>query len=136
MHLNPHLSFNGECEVAFRFYEKCLGGKIALMLTYGDSPLADQTPPELHNKILHADLALGEQRLTGGDVPPESYQAPRGFSISLQIEDAGETDRIFEELAEGGVVQLPIQETFWALRFGMVVDRFGIPWMINCGKPA
>jgi PhnB protein len=135
MQLNPHLSFNGECEAAFRFYASCLGGHITLMLTYGDSPLAGQTPHELHNKILHAELAFSGQRLTGADVPPESYQVPQGFSVSLQIENAGEADRIFEALADRGAVQFPIQETFWALRFGMMVDRFGTPWMINCGKP-
>jgi PhnB protein len=136
MQLNPHLAFNGQCEAAFKFYEKCLGGKITFLMTYGDSPVAEQTPPGRRTKILHATVALGDDRLTGADVSPESYQKPQGFSVSLQIGDAAEADRIFKALAENGAVQMPIQETFWALRFGMLVDQFGTPWIINCGKPA
>jgi PhnB protein len=136
MQLNPHLAFNGQCEAAFKFYEKCLGGKITFMMTYGDSPVAEQTPPGRHTKILHATLALGDDRLTGADVSPESYQKPQGFSVTLQIVDAAEADRIFKALAENGTIQMPVQETFWALRFGMLLDQFGTPWIVNCGKPA
>lgn len=135
MQLNPHLAFNGQCEAAFTFYEKCLGGKITFMMTYGDSPLAEQTPSEWHTKILHATVALGDHRLTGADALAGNYQKPQGFSVSLQIRDAVEAERIFQALAEKGEVQVPLQETFWALRFGMLVDRFGTPWMVNCGKP-
>ena len=134
MHLEPHLSFNGQCEVAFKFYEKCLGGKISLMLTYGDSPLAGQTPPHRRNQILHGVLLLGEQRLTGSDAPPEHYQKPQGFTLTLNLDDVARAERIFTELAEKGTVEMPLQETFWALRFGVVVDQFGMPWEINCGK--
>jgi len=136
MKLNPHLAFNGQCEAAFKFYEKCLGGKIAVMMTYGDSPMAEQMPPAWRGKIVHATVALGDQRLTGGDVPPESYQKPRGFSVLVNVDNAAEADRIFTTLAEKGAVEMPIQETFWALRFGMLVDQFGTPWLIQCGKPA
>ena len=135
MQLNPHLSFNGQCEAAFKFYEKCLHGKIITLMTYGDSPMAEQTPAAWHGKIIHATFALGDQRLTGADVTVESYRKPQGFSVLLNIGDATEADRIFKALAENGVVLMPIQETFWALRFGMLVDQFGTPWMINCGKP-
>jgi PhnB protein len=135
MRLNPHLAFNGQCEAAFRFYETCLGGQVVMMMTYGDSPLAEQTPPDWRGKVLHATFTLGDHVLTGADAPPEGYQKPQGFSVLLNFEeaDAAEADRIFAALAEGGTVQMPIQETFWALRFGMLVDRFGTPWMINCG---
>jgi len=136
MRVNPHLSFNGQCEAAFTFYEKCLGGKITFMMTYGDSPLAEQTPAERRTKILHATLSVGDDRLTGGDAPAESYQKPQGFSVSLQIRDAAEADRVFKVLEEKGAIQMPMQETFWALRFGMLVDQFGTPWIISCGKPA
>ena len=136
MQLNPHLTFNGECEAAFKFYEKCLGGKVVIMMTHGDSPLAEQTPPDWRQKIIHATFALGDRVLTGADAPPERYQKPQGFSVSLNVGDAAEADRIFKTLAEKGVVQMPVQETFWALRFGMLVDQYGTPWMINCGKPA
>lgn len=136
MQLNPHLSFKGQCEAAFRFYEKCLGGKIVMMMTYGDSPMAEQTPPAQRKKIIHASLSLGDQRLTGADVSPESYRKPQGFSVMLDIAAATDADRIFKILAENGSVQIRIQGTFWALRWGMLVDQFGTPWMINCGKPA
>src|ERR1700756_948822 len=134
MQLNPYLSFNGQCESAFKFYEKCLGGKILFMMTYGDSPMAEQTPPGWRNKILHATFAVGDDRLTGADALPETYQKPQGFSVTLSIGAPAEADRVFALLSEKGEVQLPIQETFWALRFGMLVDQFGTPWMINCGK--
>jgi PhnB protein len=135
MQLNPHLGFNGQCEAAFKFYEKCLRGKIVTLMTFGDSPMAEQMPSAWRGKIIHATVAMGDQRLTGGDVPPESYQKPQGFYVLLNVGDAAEADRIFKALAENGVVQMPVQQTFWALRFGMLVDQFGTPWMINCGKP-
>ena len=135
MKLNPYLTFNGQCESALKFYEKCLGGKILMMMTYGDSPMAKQMPPDWRTKIIHATFALTDQALGAADVFPESYQKPQGFSITLNIDAAEEADRIFKMLSEKGTVQMPVQETFWALRFGMFVDQFGTPWMINCGKP-
>lgn len=136
MQLNPHLEFNGQCEAAFKFYEKCLGGKIVFMLTYGESPMAEETPLAWRKKIIHATFALGDQRLSGADATPDRYQKPQGISVMLNIGAPAEADRIFKTLSEKGEVQMPIQETFWALRFGMLVDQFGTPWMINCGKPA
>ncbi len=136
MQWNPHLAFNGQCEAGFKFYEKCLGGKIVFMMTYGDSPMAEQMPADWSKKIIHATLALGDQRLTGADEPADSYKKPQGFSVSLNIGAVAEAERIFHALSENGTVQMPLQETFWALRFGTLVDQFGTPWMINCGKPA
>jgi PhnB protein len=136
MRLNPHLTFNGQCEAAFQFYEKCLGGKIVMMMTYGDAPIAEQTMPDWRKKVIHATFALGDHVLTGADTPPESYQKPQGFSVLLHIGDAAEAELIFKALAEKGTVQIPLEETFWALRFGTLVDQFGTPWLINCGKPA
>jgi PhnB protein len=134
--VQPYLFFDGQCEVAFRFYEQCLGGKIEAMITHGDSPIADQVPAERHNKILHARLVVGAQLLMGSDSPPEHYEKPQGFSVSLNIDDPVEAERIFQALAEKGAVRLPLQQTFWAARFGMLADQFGIPWMINCEKGA
>jgi PhnB protein len=136
MKLNAYLSFNGQCEAAFKLYEECLGGKITFMMTWGDSPMAGETPPEWSKKIMHVTLALGDSLLQGADASPESYQKPQGIAMSLQLADPAEAERIFKTLSEGGVVQMPLQETFWALRFGMLVDQFGTPWMINCEKPA
>ncbi len=134
MRATPHLSFNGLCEAAFGFYERCFGAGRVTMIRYGDSPMADEAPPEWRDKILHATLASGDLLLMGGDVLPGQYEAPKGFAILLGLDDAAEADRIFQALAEAGTVQVPLQETFWSARFGVVVDRFGVPWEINCGK--
>jgi PhnB protein len=136
MKLNPYLFFNGECEAAFKFYEQCLSGKIDAMMTYEGSPMAEETPTELHHKIMHAQLNVGDMVLMGSDTLPEHFITPQGFSVSLQFNDVSEAERIFHALAENGTVQMPLQETFWAARFGMLVDRFGTPWMINCDLPA
>jgi PhnB protein len=136
MQLNPYLNFNGQCEAAFKFYEKSLGGKIEAMFTHAGTPAEQQTPPEWRDKILHARLTIGDNILMASDAPPDCYEEPKGFSVSLQINDPKEAERIFYALAENGKVQMAIQETFWATRFGMLVDQFGIPWMINCEKPA
>ena len=133
MDLNPciNLSFDGQCEAAFKFYERCMNGRITFMLTYGDSPMAGAAPPEWSGKIAHATLAIGNTRLQGSDPAPGAYESPRGFCIMLQP-DERDADRLFADLAEGGTVQVPLQQTFWAARFGMLRDRFGIPWAINC----
>jgi PhnB protein len=136
MKLNTYLSFNDECEAAFKFYAQCLGGKIDAMMTYGESPMAEQTPPEKLDKIMHASLMVGDTVLMGSDAPPQFFEKPQGFSVSLIFDDAVEAERIFNALAENGTVQMQLQETFWAARFGMLVDRFGTPWMINCDLPA
>jgi len=132
MQLNPYLTFNGQCEAAFKFYEKVLGGKIEAMMTYGGSPMADQTQPEWRNKIMHARMTVGDKMLMASDAPPDRYEAMKGIMVTLGIDEPGEAERIFHALSENGTVQMPIQETFWARRFGMLVDQFGTPWMINC----
>jgi PhnB protein len=134
MQLSTNLTFNGQCEAAFKFYEKCLGGKIQTMMTWGDSPMGDQVPSEWRDKIIHTSLIVGESALLGADAPPDRYEQPRGFSVTIGLDDPAEAERIFNALAENGTVQMPLQKTFWAARFGMVVDRFGMPWMVNCGQ--
>ncbi|MGH9728404.1 MAG: VOC family protein [Candidatus Acidiferrales bacterium] len=132
MQLNPYLHFKGQCEEAFKFYEKSLGGKIAAMITHEGTPAESHVPAEWRKKIMHARLAVGEEVLMGSDVPPEHYHEPKGFSVTLSVKQAAEADRLFQALSEGAKVTMPIQETFWSVRFGMLVDKFGIPWMINC----
>ena len=97
--------------------------------------MAGQAPPGWAKKILHARLSSGDGVLEGCDAMPGQYKNPQSFCVMLKPKDAAEAERIFSALAEDGTVQLPIAETFWALRFGMVVDRFGVPWFINCEKP-
>jgi len=134
MTLNPHISFGGQCEAALTFYERCFGGKIVYMLTWGDSPMAKEVPPEWHKKIYHATLAIGANELAGGDLPPGQYERPAGFQILLGIDDPEEAERIFRALADNGTVKMPLQKTFWAARFGVLVDQFGVPWGVNCGE--
>ncbi len=132
MQSNPYLFFNGECEAAFNFYEQCLGGKIIAKMTYGESPMADQTPPELINRIMHTQLTIGNIVLMGADAPPDMFEKPQGFYVNLQFDNIEDGELIFNALAENGTVRMPFQETFWTKRFAMLVDRFGTPWMINC----
>ncbi len=134
MHLNPYLSFNGQCEAAFQFYQQCLGGKITAMFPHEGTPAEVHVPANWRKKIMHAQLVMDGQILMGADTPPEHYEQPRGFSVTAGITDAKEAERVFHALAEGGSVKMPIAETFWAERFGMLVDRYGIPWMVNCEK--
>ena len=134
MQIAAHLIFDGRCEEAFNFYAQCLGGKIASMVPHRGSPAESHTPPEWLDKIMHARLVAGDQVLMGMDARPDHYKQPQGFMVTLQLKDAATSERIFNELSKDGKVQMPLQETFWAARFGMLVDRFGIPWMVNCEK--
>lgn len=130
MRVDPYLTFGGHCADAFRFYEQVLGGKLDIQ-THGESPMADQVPASWRDAVLHARLDLGDAVLMGSDRPPDDHQAMQGFSVSLSIDDPSEADRIFGALGDGGSVTMALEETFWAARFGMLVDRFGTPWMVN-----
>ena len=132
MQINPYLVFSGQCAEAFRFYERVLGGRIEFIQTFGESPMADQTPPEWRDWVMHVSLAVDGQKLFGSDSPPEHFEKPAGTSVSIHVERASEGERVFDALAEGGQVKMPFQKTFWAAGFGMCVDRFGTPWMVNC----
>jgi PhnB protein len=134
MQMNPYLSFNGQCEAAFKFYELLFGGEILMMMRYGDGPTDEDTAPASKDQIMHARLAVGDELLMGADSPPQYYEPMKGMVVTLGIEEPEEADRIFQALADGGTVTMPIQETFWAQRFGMVTDRYGTPWMINCER--
>ena len=136
MQLNPYLFFNGQCEAAFKFYEQCLGGKIVAMFSHAGTPAEEQVPADWRDKIMHARMLVGDEALMGSDAPPEHYEQTKGFSVSLSIDDPAQAERVFNALAEKGTVKMPFQRTFWAVGFGMLVDRFGIPWMINCEQPA
>jgi len=120
MRLNPHLAFGGQCEAAFKFYERCLGGKIVTMLTYGKSPMAEQVPPRWREKILHATLAVGDNVLMGGDPVPEQYEQPKGFTVLLGIDDPADAERIFHALAENGTVQMPLWSAGRSIRHTLV----------------
>jgi PhnB protein len=128
----PYLAFDGNCAEAMRFYGQVLGGKLDLM-TFGQSPMAEQTPASARNQIMHARLALeGNGSLYAGDCPPGMpYQGIHGVSMALNFDTVAQADRVFNALAEGGKVTMALGSTFWAKRFGMVTDKFGCPWIIN-----
>ena len=131
MKISPHLVFGGQCEEAFTFYERSLGGRIVTMLTYGDSPMAEEVSPEWRDKIVHASLEIGDGVLSGVDALPEDSERPQGFYVLLHPDDPVDSKRIFHLLAEKGQIRIPIRKTFWSPSYGVVVDRFGIPWEIS-----
>jgi PhnB protein len=135
--LVTYLSFDGQCEAAFKHYEKILGGRIAMMMRYADAPADAGVPqtPETANRTMHARLQIGDRTLMGGDAPAQFASKRQGFCVSVQVDEPAEAERIFRELGEGGLVQMPMGETFWARRFGMLIDKFGTPWMVNCERP-
>ncbi|HRD75709.1 MAG TPA: SRPBCC domain-containing protein [Hyphomicrobiaceae bacterium] len=135
MDLVTYLSFNGQCESAFRHYEKVLGGKILMMLKGSDAPSGTPVDPQFRDRVMHARLEVDGRLLMGGDAPGGQDVRPQGFSAHIKIDDPGDAERIFRELSEGGTVHVPLAEAFWARRFGMLTDRFGTPWMVNCEKP-
>jgi PhnB protein len=129
--LNAYLIFNGNCAEAMRFYERTLGGKLEMM-THAQSPVADQAPRGSADRILHARLVFDGGVLGGMDgMASEPYKGMSGFSLSLLYPTPAEAKRVFEALAKGGKVTMPLEKTFWAETFGMVADRFGTPWMIG-----
>jgi PhnB protein len=132
MQASPHLHFKGNCREAFNFYAATLRGRIAFAMTYGESPAASQTPPEARDQIIHARLEFGDQALMGCDPPRERFQPAQGFNVLLTVQDPAEAERVFVALARDGSISMPFAQTFWAYRFGMCTDRFGIPWMVNC----
>jgi PhnB protein len=132
MEMTAYLSFKGNCEAAFKFYEQCLGAQPGSIFRYGGSPMAGQVPPDWSDKIMHGSLTVGGQVVMAADVMPDQYEEPKGFSLSLQMKSVDDAERIFRDLATDGRVVMQLEKTFWAARFGMVVDRFGIPWLINC----
>ena len=136
MQINPYLTFSGQCEAAFKFYAEVLGGEIIAMMPHEGTPMAEHMPAEWRSKIIHARMMVGDKDLMGSDAPPDRFEQMQGFSVTLGIDDPTDAERIFHALAANGTVRMPIGETFWAVRFGMLVDQFGTPWMINCEKPA
>jgi PhnB protein len=129
--------FSGTCGEAFRRYASLFSGDIVYCMTYAESPLAAEVPPDWREKVWFARLRAGGFDLTGGDVLPRDYETPRGFSMVLAVANAEEADRVFAGLAEGGDVLMPLQKTPWSPRYGVVRDPFGIRWEINCdGEPA
>jgi len=131
MQVSTYLNFNAQCDDAIKFYEQALGAKVLFKMTWGESPMASELPAEAHNLIMHSTLSIGDGKIMCADSPPGNYEKPGGMSVSLHIKDADEGQRIFKALSENGNVTMPFDKTFWSPGFGMCVDQFGIPWMVN-----
>jgi len=134
MKLHTYLNYGGNCEQALRFYQQHLGGKVAMMMRHGEQP-GTPVPPGLEGKILHARLELGGATVLASDVQPERFAPMRSVYLSLSVDTSAEAERIYALLAEGGQVFMPMAETFFAFRFGMLRDRFGTSWMIIHERP-
>jgi PhnB protein len=131
MEIAPYLIFDGNCAEAFRFYEKVLGGKITMMQTYGESPAKEHVPASHHDRVIHVHMEIGKETLMGSDAHSDKFDAPQGTHISITVPTAAEAERIFKALSDRGKVTMPFEKTFWSPGFGMTVDRFGTPWMVN-----
>jgi PhnB protein len=134
--IHPYLNFDGRCAEAFAEYARILGGTVEFSQTFGESPMAGDMPQEWQGKVMHAQLRVGDRVIMGSDAPPAYFEKPQGMSVSLMFTDAEEGRRVFDALAPGGTVRMAYAPTFWAKGFGMLTDRFGIPWMINAGSTA
>lgn len=132
MKMHAYLMFDGQCEAAFNRYAEVFGGKLEMM-RYADSPEDMEVPAEYLQRVMHVCLTVGDQLLmTSDNLPQYPYEGIKGCSVSLQVDNVPEAERLYEALSAGGSVQMELQATFWATRFAMLTDRFGVSWMINC----
>ena len=134
MRFIAYLNFNGNCRAAFDAYRDVFRGEIVMRMTYGDSPMCEQMPADTHNLIMHCQLDANGAVLMGADGPPPHVDAGVGTCVNIDVASIEEAERLYAALSEGGTVQMPLQETFWAHRWAAFTDRFGKPWMINCMK--
>lgn len=136
MKLSTYLMFDGNCREAFAHYNTVLGGTITAMMDHKGTPAEEQVSPAWRDKILHACLEIEGQMLMASDAPPECSDGPmRSVSVSVNVKDVAEAERIFAGLSDGATIQMPMAETFWSLRFGMLRDRFGTNWMVGADMP-
>ena len=132
MKIHAYLMFDGQCEAAFKRYAEIFGGNLEMM-RYADSPEDMEVPAEYQQRVMHVCLTVGDQLLMASDnLPQYPYEGIKGCSVSLQVDNVPEAERLYEALSAGGSVQMELQATFWATRFAMLTDRFGVSWMINC----
>ena len=131
--LNPYLSFTGNCEEALNFYKEALGGEITELNRYAEMP---DSPEAYKDKILHANLTIGNMSLMCSDAMPGYYEVQKGNDVTLMLgfDDEAEQTKIFEALAQGGTITMPLEDTFWQARFGSLIDKFGFNWSLNCDK--
>ena len=131
--MNMHVAFGGNCREAMEFYAEVTAGTLEAVITYGETPAAEDVPKEMHDRVVHSSLNIRGRRLMGADMAGDCYQAPQGTQIHLEYDDTKQAERVFRALSEGGAEIMPFEQTFWAHRFGMTKDRFGVQWMISSG---
>ena len=131
MRLDVYLNYPGNCRDAFRFYQACLGGKIAFEQTYGDTPAKNEVPPDFQDKLVHIRLEAPGVVLLGSDAPPSFYAPAQGTTLTILVDDVNRGKDIFDKLMQGGKAVMPFGKTFWSPGYGMGIDRFGKPWMVN-----
>ncbi|WP_045859171.1 VOC family protein [Teredinibacter purpureus] len=132
MSLSFQLNFNGDCQEAFTFYAQHLNGNVGLLLSFEHSPASASVPDYWQSKIVHANIDIGGVEIAGADVMPDQYVKPCGFYVLLSVESEKDVNNAFDTLSVGGETILPPQKTFWSKRYCIVIDRFGVPWKINC----
>jgi PhnB protein len=132
MQVNPYLFYNGNCEAAFKYYEKTLGARIEAMMTWAEAPETMSAAPDLKTRIMHAKLSIDGEVIMAGDAPPGHFHQPQGFAVSLMVATPEDAARRFKALSDGGTVTMPFAATFFSKGFRMCIDQFGIPWMVNC----
>jgi PhnB protein len=133
MQVQPYLMFEGRTEEALRFYEKTLGAKVEALMRFKDSPSQEYNPPNSGEKVMHACLRIGDTQMMASDGNCSGKTGFQGFSLTFNAANPAEAEKRFKALAEGGQVQMPLNETFFAKSFGMVADRFGVSWMVIAG---
>ena len=135
MKLNTYIHFsNGKCEEALNFYVKALGAKLVTIFRYSEAPASNECSKDMEKKIMHGRITLGDDIIMASDSPAGYSEKPAGFSLNIAVTTPEEAERLFAALSEKAEIRMPMAETFWARRFGMLVDQFGVPWMVNCEK--
>jgi PhnB protein len=135
MHLHTYLNYGGNCAEAFKFYEQHLGGKITMMMRHGEAPDQSQVRPEWKHAVLHARITIGDAEISAADVPPDRFQPMRSAYLSLSVDSTQDAERIYALLSDGGQIFMPMEETFFAVRFAMLRDKFGTSWMLLHERP-
>jgi PhnB protein len=133
--VETYLTFYGNCADALSYYEKTIGANVEFKMTFGESPMGAETPPDFTSRIMHSSMVINGQRIMASDnMPGQPNEGMHGFTLCLVYDSVAEGEKVFDALAAGGKVGMPMQETFWVERWGSLVDKFGTPWMVNAGK--
>jgi PhnB protein len=135
MFVQPYLFFEGRCDEALAYYQAALGAKVNMLMRYRENPQQEYNPPASDDKIMHCSFSIGDTTLCASDGMCSGSPNFQGFSLSITVDTADEADRLFNTIADGGSVQMPIGETFYSPRFGMATDRFGVAWMVIMAPP-